>query len=105
MTMFKGRYRIESARLPGWNYSAAGWYFVTVCTQNHQCLLGKVIDGEMRLSPVGEVVADEWRRTEQARPGVRLDAWCVMPNHFHGIIVIQNDDDAMVETPRRDIST
>ena len=59
-----------------------------------------MIDGEVRLSPVGEIVADEWQKTPLIRPNVMLDAWVVMPNHLHGIIVLQS---ATVETPRRGV--
>jgi len=98
MIKFGDRYRVESARLPGWDYRTAGWYFVTVCTKDHIPFFGHVVDGEMILSPTGEIVAEEWRRTPEVRPNVVLDEWIVMPNHLHGILVI-------VETPRRGVST
>jgi putative transposase len=60
---------------------------------------GDVVDGTMQLSPVGEIVADEWRRTEQIRPDVSLDQWIVMPNHLHGIVVVH--ETPRVETNRR----
>ncbi len=101
MTLFRNKYRMESARLKDWDYAGAGWYFVTICTRERECVLGDVIDGEVRLSPVGEIVADEWQRTPLIRPNVMLDAWVVMPNHLHGIIVLQY---AAVETPRRGVS-
>jgi putative transposase len=101
MTLFKNKYRIESTRLKGWDYASAGWYFVTICTRGEECFFGDVISGEMRLSPIGEIVADEWQRTPTIRGNVELDEWIVMPNHVHGIIVI-NDP---VETPRRGVST
>ncbi len=99
MTKFKDKYRVESARLRGWDYTSAGWYFVTICTHQRACVLGRVINGDVELSPLGEIVAEEWQRTAQVRPNVDLDAWVVMPNHVHGIIVIN------VETPRRGVST
>lgn len=88
MTLYKNRYRIESARLKGWDYSAAGYYFVTICTRERECWMGKVVDGIMRLSPVGEIVAAEWQKTALMRENVTLDEWVIMPNHFHGIICI-----------------
>lgn len=94
MTLFKDKYRIESARLKGWNYSGNGYYFVTICTRNKECLMGDVLNGVIKLSPIGEIVSQEWQKTEQIRSNVSLDAWIVMPNHLHGIIVI-ND----VESP------
>jgi len=101
MTKFRDRYRIESTRLPGWDYAGAGWYFVTLCTMNHACFFGDVVDGKMHLSPIGEIVAEEWQKTPQVRPSVRLDGWVIMPNHLHGIIIIE----PVVETSRRDVST
>src|SRR6266702_5532956 len=100
MTLFKDRYRVESARLKGWDYSAAGYYFVTICTRNRECWLGEVIDGIMRLSSVGEVVAEEWLKTSQMRDNVTLDDWVVMPNHLHGIVVIGHVETHSVETHR-----
>ncbi len=92
MTLFENKYRVESARLKGWNYSSAGFYYVTICTKNRECYLGEIVDGVMHLSEIGGVVLDEWRRTEKIRPGVILDAFMIMPNHLHGIVGIKNDN-------------
>jgi len=100
MTKFKGRYRIESTRLRGWDYAGAGAYFVTICTKDRAPFFGDVVDGDVILSPIGQIVADEWQKTPQIRPYVSLDEWVVMPNHLHGIIII-----TPVETPRRGVST
>jgi putative transposase len=99
-TLFQGKYRIPSARLSGWDDTSAGLYFVTICTQNRVPWLGDIVDGEVRLSAIGEIVAEEWQKTAHIRPYVTLDAWVIMPNHLHGIIAI-----APVETPRRDVQT
>jgi REP element-mobilizing transposase RayT len=93
MTLYRGRYRIESARRPGWDYAAPGWYFVTLCTHRRACVLGEVREGRMRLSGIGRIVADEWQRTSRVRPNVALDAWVIMPDHLHGIIRILPPDD------------
>jgi hypothetical protein len=106
MTLFKGKYRVESTRLRGWDYASAGWYFVTLCTRNRECVWGEVVNGAVRLSPMGEIVAEEWRKTEQIRANVALDEWVIMPNHVHGIIVIKNNpivETPHVETPRRGV--
>jgi putative transposase len=105
MTKFKDKYRVESTRLPGWDYAGAGWYFVTICTRNRECLFGDIVDGEMHLSSIGEIVAEEWQKTPGIRPNVVLDEWVIMPNHLHGIIVILEPPDRAVETSRRDVST
>ena len=92
MTLFRDRYRIESTRLPGWDYASDGVYFVSICTRDRECFLGAVVDGEMVLSAVGLIVAEEWLKTAQIRKNVSLDEWVVMPNHLHGIIYIHNSD-------------
>ncbi|NEU72668.1 hypothetical protein PI95_008820 [Hassallia byssoidea VB512170] len=75
---------------------------MTICTHNRQSFFGKIIDGEMQLSQIGEIVAEEWQKTSQIRPCVQLDAWVIMPNHIHGILIINNP---LVETFRRNVST
>ena len=101
MERFKGKYRIPSARLPGWDYASPGYYFVTIVTHGRIPYFGDIADGKMRLSPIGEIVADEWRKTPRIRPNVQLDEWVVMPNHIHGIIVINPTDDRGVSTPTK----
>jgi putative transposase len=102
MTLFKDSYRIESSRLKGWDYSAAGCYFVTICTRDQECWLGNVVDGVMRLSPAGEIVAEEWQKTAAIRENVSLDEWVVMPNHVHGIIIINGEEKPRREVPYRE---
>jgi REP element-mobilizing transposase RayT len=80
-------HRRRSIRLQGYDYSQAGAYFVTICTQNRACLFGEIHNGEMQLNDVGMFVADEWVKTADTRNEIELDAWVVMPNHFHGIMV------------------
>lgn len=98
MTRFKDRYRIESTRLPGWDYTSPGYYFVTLCTKDRQPFFGEVIAGRMLLSTMGEIVAQEWCKTAYVRQNVSVDEWVIMPNHLHGIILIE-------ETPQRGVST
>lgn len=78
----------RSIRLQGYDYSQAGAYFVTLCTQNRECLFGKIVTGEMRMNDAGQIVADEWLKTAEIRDEIELYEWVVMPNHFHGIVVI-----------------
>ncbi|MBS1250527.1 MAG: hypothetical protein MAG431_02121 [Chloroflexi bacterium] len=105
MTKYKNKYRIKSTRLPDWDYTSPGWYFVTICTKGRQLFFGQVIDGEMHLSPIGKIVAEEWQKTEAIRENVTLDEWVIMPNHLHGIIMIHERDPRSVETSRRGVST
>jgi REP element-mobilizing transposase RayT len=87
--------------LQGYDYSQAGVYFVTICTQNRQCLFGDILDGEMRLNDAGWVVADEWIKTPVIRDEIELDKWVVMPNHFHGILLITGSIDRHCTGDRR----
>lgn len=80
----------RSIRLKGHDYSRVGAYFITICTQNRECLFGDILDGVMRLNDAGEIVADEWLKTAAIRHEIELDVWVVMPNHFHGVAVIVN---------------
>ena len=89
MTLYKGLYRIESTRLPGWDYRNAGWYFVTICTRDGYAFFGDVVNGEMRLSPLGQVALKFWLEIPQHVSGVQTDACVVMPNHGHGVLVIE----------------
>jgi REP element-mobilizing transposase RayT len=81
----------RSVRLRGYDYSSMGAYFITLCVHNQNCLLGEIADGIMQLSPLGAIVRSEWITTGQIRPRIQVDVFVVMPNHFHGILVIDND--------------
>ncbi len=95
--LFKGKYRIKSIRHPDWDYSSAGWYFVTICTKDRREFFGEIKNGIMALNEIGCVVAGFWQEIPNHFPFVRLDEWGVMPNHVHGIIIINNNrrDEAM----------
>jgi len=83
----------RSIRLKGYDYSQGGAYFITICTENRDCLLGEIIDGEMKLSGPGCLIEQCWRNLPQRFPCVSIDEFIVMPNHFHGILWINNHDD------------
>jgi REP element-mobilizing transposase RayT len=74
--------------LKGYDYSQPGAYFITICTQDRACLFGEVVDGEMRLNDAGQMVQDVWDELPAFYPGVQTDAFIVMPNHIHGIIIL-----------------
>jgi REP element-mobilizing transposase RayT len=106
MALFDGKYRIESARLSGFDYTSEGCYFVTVCTRAKECFFGEVVRGEVRLSPMGEIIAEEWDKTAQVRPDVILDQCIIMPSHVHGVIALTKElGPRTVETPQRGVST
>ncbi len=91
----------RSVRLKGYEYAATGGYFLTVVTRGRECPFGEIVNGEMRLSRLGEIVREEWFQTGVLRPYVRLEEheFVVMPNHTHGIIWILGD--AVVGARRR----
>jgi REP element-mobilizing transposase RayT len=78
----------QSIRLKGYDYSSPGAYFVTICTHQRQCLFGEIVDGEMRLNQIGQLVRSQWLKIPYHHTHVELDAWVIMPNHIHGILIL-----------------
>ncbi|MCP4614774.1 MAG: transposase [Planctomycetes bacterium] len=78
----------RSIRLKGYDYSQNGAYFVTICTRNKESLFGNVTDGKMQLEKAGLLVESLWLETATIRNDISLDEYVVMPNHIHGIIII-----------------
>ena len=85
--------RRRSIRLRGYDYAQSGAYFVTICAYHMACLFGEVVNGEVQLNEWGQIVDEEWRRTSEVRAYVSLDAFVIMPNHMHGIIVLDRRGD------------
>lgn len=84
-----GVHQRRSPRLTAFDYTRPGAYFVTICTRARKCVLGRVQDGGVLLSEAGQIVEEEWLRTAEKRSYVVLDLHVIMPNHVHGLIVIQ----------------
>lgn len=78
----------HSIRLAGYDYSAPGYYFITVCTYNRASLFGELVNREMHLSEAGKLVAQIWNEMPQWSSRIVLDACCIMPDHFHGILML-----------------
>ncbi len=84
----------RSPRLQGYDYTQSGAYFVTICTHNRTHLFGQISDaGEMQLSAAGEIVQQCWVAIPEHFLSIELDAFVVMPNHIHGILVLQTNVD------------
>jgi len=81
----------RSIRLPGYDYTRAGAYYITIVTWGREELFGEVVDGVMKLNAFGEIVSHAWHDLPNHYPHVELDAFCVMPNHAHGIINLIDD--------------
>ena len=108
MTLYKNKYRVETTRLPGYDYASAGRYFITVCTQNRVPFLGKIVQGKMQLNANGTIVEHCWFDLPNHYPNLILDAFVVMPNHFHGIMIIVDGvavDGVVVDTGLKPVST
>lgn len=78
----------RSIRLQGYDYAQAGAYFITICIQNGETLLGEIVEGSMVLNAVGEMVVSFWLDIALKFPTIELDAFVCMPNHIHFIIVL-----------------
>lgn len=85
-------HRRRSIRLPGYDYTSAGAYFITICTQNRQCLFGAIDNGQMRMNEAGRIAEQCWREIPAHFPHTELDELVVMPNHVHGIVWIHGGD-------------
>ena len=86
---FKNRYRIPSARLSNWDYSSNASYFITICTANREHYFGTIIDTKMQLTLMGEFACKCWTDIPNHFPHFYLDEFIVMPNHVHGIVMIE----------------
>jgi putative transposase len=82
----------KSLRLRGYDYHRAGAYFITICVQGRQSLLGEIEGGAIHLNAAGRMVEATWRRIPERFPTTALDDWVIMPNHLHGIIILGGSD-------------
>jgi putative transposase len=81
----------KTTRLKAYDYSSAGAYFVTLCTEGRVNLFGRIVNGEMAVNRQGKIVIEEWMKSVQIRPTLQIDEFVVMPNHFHGIVIITEE--------------
>ena len=77
----------RSIRLRHYDYSQNGAYFVTLCIQNRECLFGEITESRITLNEYGKVTTNSWNWLSERYAAVDLDAWIVMPNHLHGVIL------------------
>jgi putative transposase len=78
----------RSIRLKEYNYSSPGAYFITICTYQKECLFGEIVDGKMELNQFGKTLEFTWLDLPNHLSNIILDEFVIMPNHFHGIIII-----------------
>ena len=104
MQKYKGKYRSESNRLRGWDYSSDGHYFITINTYDRACLFGDIVDGKMILNDFGKIATDEWFKSFEMRKELFLGEFILMPNHLHAIVGLDgggNDIDGIVDAHGR----
>ncbi len=92
---YQNKYRIPSARAPWWDYGWDAIYFVTICTSKRKHFFGEIVDctdgvNKVQLSKIGKIANECWMEIPIHFSFVKLDAFVVMPNHVHGILVIDN---------------
>ena len=81
----------KSVRLPEYDYTTPGAYLVTICTQNHICLFGRIETDKVILSELGLIAEKYWKKIPEHFKNVKLDEYIVMPDHIHGILILSED--------------
>jgi len=92
MDKFQNKYRIGSARLKKWDYRNDAAYFITICTQGRECFFEGITDGKMNLSAIGIIADVLWYEITNHTKNVELGSFVVMPNHIHGILILNGND-------------
>jgi putative transposase len=85
---FQNKYRVPSARLKNWDYGNNGAYFITICTKEMMHFFGEVTSKNMNLNSIGELAEENWVAIVKQFPYVELGSFQIMPNHMHGILII-----------------
>ncbi|MBE0639715.1 MAG: transposase [Bacteroidales bacterium] len=98
MDKYRGKYRISSTRLQNWNYRWDAAYFITICTKQRKCYFGEVVNGSMYLSNIGILADVFWYEIKNHAKNLELGAFVVMPNHVHGILILDGNN----KTPTHD---
>jgi putative transposase len=101
---FQNKYRIDSTRLKNWDYGNNGAYFITICTKNRELFFGNIFNKKMCLNKIGNFAEKFWLEIPKHFPFVELGNYVVMPNHVHGILIVNRNDDVNVETLHCNVS-
>ena len=96
------RHHRRSIRLRGYDYTQAGAYFITICTYGREPLFGHVVAETVALSPYGRIVEQCWRGLARHTPALTLDVFVVMPDHLHGLLILQAPTDPSVSSGSAD---
>lgn len=92
MTLYQNKYRIESNRLKGYDYTREGAYFITICVRYHHHRFGTIKDGKLIATPEGEIAQQCWLEMFEHFDNAKMDEFVIMPNHMHGIIFIDDPE-------------
>src|SRR5690606_14226348 len=88
MSKYQNKYRVASARAQWWDYGWNGAYFITICTQNREHFFGKIIQARLIASQPGQLAEKFWHEIPNQFPYVELGDFVVMPDHIHGILIL-----------------
>jgi putative transposase len=108
MALFKNKYRTESNRLKNWDYSSKAIYFITLVTQNRECVFGTIEENKMLLNDKGKIIETELLKSIQIRDRWLFHNWVIMPNHIHLLIEIldlSNDKSLINDVETHDVET
>ena len=97
---YKNQYRVKTKRLKHWNYEWSAAYFVTICTKNKVPYFGEIKAQEMELSRVGVIANVLWQEIKFHAKNVSLGSFVVMPNHLHGVLILNGNDEYLKEEQR-----
>ncbi len=102
---FQNKYRISSARAQWWNYGWNGAYFITICTRNKEYFFGKIKNDRMKYTPLGSIVYVLWHEIPYHCKNVELGDFVVMPNHIHGILIINKPQSSISQIHEDNVNT
>jgi REP element-mobilizing transposase RayT len=91
MTFDPNIHHRKTIRLPEYDYSNQGYYFITICTQNHKNYFGKIENDIMQLNQLGEIIQNQWLNLNNRYYNIKTKDYVIMPNHIHGIININDN--------------
>ncbi|HYG40539.1 MAG TPA: transposase [Cytophagales bacterium] len=97
---FQNKYRISSSRLQSWDYSSKGAYFITICTKDRAHYFGEIVNQKMKLSNVGVIADLMWYEIKNHAKDIELGEFVVMPNHIHGILILNGDGKSNIDGDR-----
>lgn len=87
MAGYHNQHNRRSIRLLGYDYTQLGAYFVTLVTHERKCLFGGIMDGQIKFSPLGRIAEEQWLKIHARFPSWEIDAFVIMPNHTHGVLI------------------